>query len=406
MPGLDVEHEQRLRPPGRGQVAVDDARGLARAVEAVRPRIAVGHVGQQLEGEHHGARLLGVGLGLLGEAAHGVVGRADAQRAEGVGLGGAVVGDDPEAGEDLAPAERKLGRLGRRRPACSRLAFAAAGLVLSPLLPSPAPTAAPTRAAAAATTPSAARRRRRMTSDDGRDSAICACNLCPRPTQPNHRSTAPRRPTGPARPVRAASARRVPRARSRPRARSSPSRRPALARDVGMLVPPQREALQDRAEDLPRHVHRLGARPIPAIRSAPGSRARKGRASARLRACTSRWRACDLGVAGGVGEEQPRRVGVGLEVGKPRVERARHALLERVVAGQVLAPDLAQARRSGARAGAGAGPAWRRSGRRRRAPRRPSGGRSRPSRRRDSRARRTPRRPRARSARGAPALTT
>ena len=51
----------------------------------------------------------------------------------------------------------------------------------------------------------------------------------------------------------------------------------------------------------------------------------------------------DLGVAGGVGEEQARRVRVGSQVGKPRVEGARHALLERVVAGQVLAPDLAQA---------------------------------------------------------------
>ena len=88
--------------------------GLARAVEAVRPGIAVGDVGQQLEGEHHRARLLGVGLGLLGQAAHGLVGRADAQRAEGVGLRGAVEGHDAEAGEDLAPAERELGRLGRR----------------------------------------------------------------------------------------------------------------------------------------------------------------------------------------------------------------------------------------------------------------------------------------------------
>ena len=90
-------------------------RGLARAVEAVGPGVAVGHVGQQLEGEHHRARLAGVGLGLLGEPAHGVVGRADAQRPERVGLRRAVVGDDAEAGEDLAPAERKLGRLGRRR---------------------------------------------------------------------------------------------------------------------------------------------------------------------------------------------------------------------------------------------------------------------------------------------------
>ena len=31
-----------------------------------------------------------------------------------------------------------------------------------------------------------------------------------------------------------------------------------------------------------------------------------------------------------------------LEVGEPRVERTRHALGHRVVAGQVLAPDLAQ----------------------------------------------------------------
>jgi hypothetical protein len=50
----------------------------------------------------------------------------------------------------------------------------------------------------------------------------------------------------------------------------------------------------------------------------------------------------DLGVAGGVGEEQPRRVGVGLEVPKPGVERACHPPLDRIVAGQVLAPDLAQ----------------------------------------------------------------
>ena len=114
MPGLDVEHEQRLGAPRRGQVAADDAGGLARAVEAVHAGIAVGDVGQQLEGEQHGAGLLGVRLGLLGQAAHGLVGRADAQRAELVALGRAIEGHDAEAGEDLAPAERELGRLGRR----------------------------------------------------------------------------------------------------------------------------------------------------------------------------------------------------------------------------------------------------------------------------------------------------
>jgi len=49
------------------------------------------------------------------------------------------------------------------------------------------------------------------------------------------------------------------------------------------------------------------------------------------------------GIAGRVGEQQPRRVWVLLQILKPRVEGPRHALLERVVAGQVPAPDLAQA---------------------------------------------------------------
>src|SRR6185436_8858592 len=93
--------------------------------------------------------------------------------------------------------------VGLGRGACLLAAeLAASGLALSPLLRSPAPTAASTSAAAAATTPSAARRRRRMTSDDGRDSAMCAYNLCPRPLQPNHRTAAPRRPPGPRRPSR------------------------------------------------------------------------------------------------------------------------------------------------------------------------------------------------------------
>ena len=87
--------------------------GWRRAVEAVGPGVAVGDVGQQLEGQHHRARLPGVGLGLLGEAPRGVVGRADAERAELVALRRAVEGDDAVAREDRAPAERELGRLGR-----------------------------------------------------------------------------------------------------------------------------------------------------------------------------------------------------------------------------------------------------------------------------------------------------
>ena len=50
----------------------------------------------------------------------------------------------------------------------------------------------------------------------------------------------------------------------------------------------------------------------------------------------------DLRVARGVAEHHPRGVGVGLDIGEPRVERARYALLLRLVAGQVVVPDLAQ----------------------------------------------------------------
>ena len=108
-----------------------------------------------------------------------------------------------------------------------------------------------------------------------------------------------------------------------------------------MLVPPQGEALQDRAEDLPRHLHRLGlGRPRDALRSGLAREEGQGQGTAaRLDVAVARGH---LGIAGGVGEEQPRGIRVRLQVGEPRVERARHALLERVVAGQVLAPHLAQ----------------------------------------------------------------
>jgi hypothetical protein len=43
-----------------------------------------------------------------------VIGRADAERPEGVALGRTVEGDDPVVGEDPPPAERELGVLDLR----------------------------------------------------------------------------------------------------------------------------------------------------------------------------------------------------------------------------------------------------------------------------------------------------
>ena len=51
----------------------------------------------------------------------------------------------------------------------------------------------------------------------------------------------------------------------------------------------------------------------------------------------------DLGVAGGVGEEQPRRVRVRPPGTQTTRRRRAPCVPQRVVAGQVLAPDLAQA---------------------------------------------------------------
>jgi hypothetical protein len=47
-------------------------------------------------------------VGLAGEAARGVFGRADAERPEGVALRRTVVGDDAEVGEDPSAPERQL----------------------------------------------------------------------------------------------------------------------------------------------------------------------------------------------------------------------------------------------------------------------------------------------------------
>ena len=50
----------------------------------------------------------------------------------------------------------------------------------------------------------------------------------------------------------------------------------------------------------------------------------------------------DLGIAGGVAEEHAAGEGVALDVGEPGVEGAGDALAGRVLADEVLAPDLAQ----------------------------------------------------------------
>ena len=191
------------------------------------------------------------------------------------------------------------------------------------------------------------------------------CNLCPRPT----RNTT----TDRAVPARVRAAQRSPRP-----TRSKPTQSAfiavattALTRDVGMLVPPQREALQDGAEDLPRHVHRLGVgRP----RDPLGARARAPGRAAPSRGCAPAPR------GGGPGPRGRRwcrrRAAAPRRGGSPGSETTRRrraacaAPAGRRRPGARARPRAA--RRSGARAGAGGGPAWRRSGRRRRAPRHPS----------------------------------
>ena len=78
--------------------------------------------------EHHRARLLGVGLGLLGQAPHGLVGRADAERAERVALRRAVEGDDAEAREDLRARRAGARSAWAAEPGSRRCVFAAGRL--------------------------------------------------------------------------------------------------------------------------------------------------------------------------------------------------------------------------------------------------------------------------------------
>ena len=150
-------------------------------------------------------------------------------------------------------------------------------------------------------------------------------------------------------------------ARSRPRARSSPCDDP-LAGDLGCSSTTSRgpEARRGRPPRPFRAARRLPTRRF----SRPPARPRRGagsRPGSRPRPPVHRL---DLRVAGGVAEEQAAGEGMRLDVGEPGVDRAAiRCPADRRRRGARARPGAA--RRSDARAGAGRGPAWRRSGRRR-----------------------------------------
>ena len=119
-PRLDVEQQQRLRPAGRAQVAVDHRVGLARAVHARRrPRRRWRSPRSARAPGARAARASRTASPAPRAAAPPRAGVPMPERAELRALRRAVVGDDAELRQDAAPAARELGR-----PAC-RGSFAA-----------------------------------------------------------------------------------------------------------------------------------------------------------------------------------------------------------------------------------------------------------------------------------------
>jgi hypothetical protein len=126
-PGLDVEQQQRLRPPRRRQVAAHDRRGLTRAIAPVAPGRAVGHHRYQLEhGQHRSSGAL-VRARLTRQPAARLVRRADAECPELAGLRRAVERHEPEARQDPPPPAREL-----RRRCPGPVLAGATGLALVP----------------------------------------------------------------------------------------------------------------------------------------------------------------------------------------------------------------------------------------------------------------------------------
>ena len=161
-PGLDVEHQQRLRLACRAVVAVDDRGVLARVVALALARVGGGGDRDQLHGGEHRAPRGRVRLGLALEPPRRVRRRADPERAELVVLRRAVVGDDPPVRQQLR-ARRAAARRAWAPPRFFALAACFAG-VRRRHRRRAAPRRPPRSAAA---TPSATRRRRRKTAGLG-----------------------------------------------------------------------------------------------------------------------------------------------------------------------------------------------------------------------------------------------